>query len=266
MGRRDRLSSLRGRLAPANPPLMAKAIAVRSWSGRSAGYVGRLSCTMSLVLALGGCASAHSAPASGDDPGTATPSTDAPKGSDSSGSAGTSPASLANAPREEIWASFVADFNAHDPERLERWNAPSGMLLLDNSGAFVRVRHLAGASALHSLEGTYDGARVKTLTLPEALDTGPIPQVQCENTPEVKPGVYLGDGDGSYIQKFIDALQEYELAPPDEVTKIREVFAQNAGFERFMAADTKQSLKFLFGKKGGNIVLLAVDAVVPCSA
>lgn len=242
---------------------MAEPNVSRCRSGQSAL---RFSSLVSLLLALAGCGGTQPAPVTSDDPGAATPPTETPSGADTPDPAGTSPASLENAPREEIWASFVADFNAHDPKRLERWNAPDGMLLLDNPGAFVRVKNLAGASALHSLEGTYDGARVKTATLPEVLDAGPIPKVQCEDSPEVKSGVFLGDDDGAYLQKFIDALEQYELAPPAEVAKIREVFAKSSGYERFMAADTKQSLKFLFGKKDGNVVLLAVDAVVPCSA
>jgi hypothetical protein len=166
---------------------------------------------------------------------------------------------------EAVWASFVTDFNSHEAAELAAWSAPGGVLLLDNPGAFVRVRLLDSQETVYGLEGSFDGARIKAVELSAAIDGRAIPQPTCDDA-EYPVGVFLESTDGAYVEKYINALEEYDLAPPQEVDRLRHAFAAPSGKERFLVADTKHHVKFLFEKTEDGVHLLAIDAIVPCSA
>jgi hypothetical protein len=140
------------------------------------------------------------------------------------------------------------------------------VLLLDNPGAFVRVTRIESAPSLREQPGEFDGARIKKLTFSHVIDAGDVPQADCAKTPEVAFGTFLGETSGERVSKFIEALEQYDLASPEEVGQLRETWASSSGSERFVVSDTKQSVAFYFGVEGSSVVLLAVDAVVPCSA
>lgn len=176
------------------------------------------------------------------------------------------PASSGDESPASVWSRFVADWNGQDAQKLATWSAPQGVLLLDNPGAFVRVTRLADAPALREQPGDFDGARIQKLSFSAALDPGEVPSADCAKTPEVSPGTFLGDTDGQRISKFIEAMGTYDLAPADEVKKLRETWAASSAAKRFVVSDTKQSVAFYFGVSGSKVSLVAVDAVIPCSA
>lgn len=165
-----------------------------------------------------------------------------------------------------MWQQFVTDWNSGKPEALDRWSPAQGVLLLDNPGAFVRVRLFDGARALFAQEGGYDGARVQTLKFSKDLTEGSIPRTNCEHDEPLAPGTYLEDSDGARLATVIGAMGEYELAPPEEVARMKAAFEKSSGLTLLTVADTIQSVAFTFAVASQGPVLIAVDAVVPCSA
>lgn len=188
----------------------------------------------------------------------------------SSGSDGTSPARAValedRAALIQIWQEFASDWNSKDPARLARWNPPQGVFLLDNPGAFVRVQLRAGVPELLTLPGEYDGARIKSALLSETIDEGPLPQVRCEDAEVLPNGVFLGATDASFLATYVTATREYDLAPQDEAAHLAEVERSYAPFKKFLVHDTRANISFLFALAEGAVVVVAVNAVIPCSA
>lgn len=166
----------------------------------------------------------------------------------------------------QVWSQFAEDWNSKDPQRLSRWNAAQGVFLLDNPGAFVRVVLYEGLAQLLALPGEYDGARIKSITLNETVDEGPLPSVSCEDPEGLPPGVFLGATDASFVTTYVEAMEEYQLAPKDEAARLLEVEKGYAGFKKFLVHDTRANVSFLFAIAQGETVIVAVNAVIPCSA
>ena len=165
-----------------------------------------------------------------------------------------------------IWSQFAKDWNSKDPVRLSRWNAPQGVFLLDNPGAFVRVVVYGGLDEILTLPGEYDGARIKSIALSETVDDGPLPSVSCEVPEGLPKGVFLGATDASFLTTYVEAMAEYQLAPQDEVTRLAEVEKDYASFRKFLVTDTRENVSFLFASAQGKVVVVAINAVIPCSA
>ncbi len=166
----------------------------------------------------------------------------------------------------QSYLSFVQAWNEKDRQALSTFSAPSGVLLLDNPGAFRRMQTLPSVESLLDLPGEFDGARIKALSLSEKPEEKPVPEVRCEDDPSVKEGLFLAEAGGDFLLKQLEAELEYELSTKEEVDLKRPVAEAAASAIRFVVADTKHSVKFYFGTVDGAIRLLAVDAVIPCSA
>lgn len=168
-------------------------------------------------------------------------------------------------PRQQ-WEQFVRDFNARKPE-LAEWVPHQGLLVLDNPGAFVRVRGFSSFDALFALPGEFDAARIKSLTLDADVTGAVLPApVDCEKDEAPQPGVFLGAGSAEYLVERVGALSEYELAPADEVSALEAPARKAADDADFIVHDVGRNVKFVFGEVAGRVKLLAIDMVVPCSA
>jgi hypothetical protein len=165
-----------------------------------------------------------------------------------------------------MWSRFVAAFLQGADGALAEWSLGPGLLLLDNPGAFTRVALLSDVPALLHMEGRYDGARVQGLPLVASVTAGSIPQASCEEPSTSRQGTFIGPTDGAFLTVYVDAMEEYELAPAAVVARLREVVAASKDVEKFLVYDTKNEVRFLFGIVDGRAKLLAVDAVIPCSA
>jgi hypothetical protein len=166
----------------------------------------------------------------------------------------------------KVWSEFAKDWNSKDPARLARWNPTEGVLLLDNPGAFIRVERKSGVPELLTLPGNYDGARIKSVLLSETVDEGPLQKSSCEEPDGLKKGVFLGVTDASFVTTAVKAMDEYDLAPQDQVTLLAKVEQTYAAFEKFVVHDTRADVSFVFALAGEKIVIIAVNAVIPCSA
>lgn len=236
---------------------------------------------LTLLLAAAGC---HSAPGGARAPETAP---DAAPGAASATPPLASPAEEGNAPPQKsssgastvsavslkdraalltVWAEFAKDWNSKDAARLARWNPSEGVLLLDNPGAFIRVERKSGVPELLTLPGEYDGARIKSVHLSEAVDEGPLQKSSCEDPDGLKKGVFLGVTDASFVTTAVKAMDEYDLAPQDQVALLAKVEQTYAVFEKFLVHDTRADVSFVFAVAGEKIVIVAVNAVIPCSA
>lgn len=148
---------------------------------------------------------------------------------------------------------------------LAAFRAASELVALDNPGAFVRVRAFGDAGALFALEGEYDLARVKKLRLRAELSPGDAPRPSCEDdTP--KKGVFVVPVDRFQLDVRFDALKKYELASDAEVARLETPVHAARKNAQFAIYDLEQNVGFLFGFEGARPVLLALDAVIPCSA
>lgn len=198
------------------------------------------------------------------------PQEDAPGTEDAEeASSGTSPdlniASASTFPLAD-YKTFVRAWKAKDRQTLTRFSAKQGVFLLDNMGAFRRMRLVKSVPALLELEGEFDGARIKKLSLSESVEERPVPPSICEGTEAPALGVFLAGANGEFLKKQLENELEYEIETPAEVEKKRPSAERSAPAIQFIVADTKQSVSLYFGMVEGKFLLLAVDATVPCSA
>jgi hypothetical protein len=166
---------------------------------------------------------------------------------------------------EALWQAFAQAWNSGDTSELARFRAQSGLLGLDNPGAFVRVRHFSGTEALRALEGEYDLARLKGIVLRPVLASGEAPRPSCET--EVRAsGTFIAPPERLLLDKRVAALREYQLASKAEMEQMEPAVQAARTEAQWAIYDLDANVGFLFGKEAGRLVLLAIDAVVPCSA
>jgi len=166
---------------------------------------------------------------------------------------------------ELTWALFVKAWNDHDAALLNDFRSRHGLVLLDNPGAFVRLSRTVGPAEISALEGHFDRARLKSVRLESELHAGEAPESDCTSDAKGQ-GTYRASPARLRVKERWQALARYELASPLEIEDLRgsvENAEQNA---RFAVYDLANHVGFLFGQEGANLVLLAIDAVVPCSA
>jgi hypothetical protein len=201
----------------------------------------------------------------GGGPGVQT-SEDVSKTPSSTGGASSSSLSSQVEPSaESTWQSFVQAWNSGDAGALRPFQARLGLLALDNPGAFVRLRHLSTMAEIRALEGEHDLARLKHVTLRTALQSGDAPKANCETDLRLS-GTFVTSVDRFLLEKRFAALQEYQLAREDEIQKLKPSVEAAKSEAQVAVYDLDANVGFLFGKEEGRLVLLAIDAVVPCSA
>lgn len=175
------------------------------------------------------------------------------------------PANPADESAEQVWRRFVVAWNGPDQKQLERFHARNGLIALDNPGAFVQMRLLQSVAELQALEGHYDLARLKGVRLNAELEAGDAPARSCEEDVPNK-GTYRAPVDRFLLEPRFRALSEYDIAPPAEVSRLEGPTQAASEAARYAIYDLDSNVGFLFGDEGGRIVLLAIDAVIPCSA
>ena len=164
-----------------------------------------------------------------------------------------------------IWREFASAWNSRDAAALARFDAAEGLLVLDNPGAFVRLRRFANIADLFAQAGPYDGNRVPQLQLQSSYSTEAAPQITCEN--DVQPqGTFLTETGRAQVAVRYEALTTYELADAKTIEALRPVVDQAQLVRGFAVYDLTQSVGFVFSTQGGRATLVAIDAVVPCSA
>jgi hypothetical protein len=163
------------------------------------------------------------------------------------------------------WQSFVQAWNSGDAQALRPFQARLGLVALDNPGAFVRLRHLSTMAEIRALEGEHDLARLKHVTLRALLQSGDAPKANCETDVRLS-GTFVTQVDRVLVEKRFAALREYQLATEDELKKLEPSVQAAKSEAAFAVYDLDANVGFLFGKEEGRFVLLAIDAVIPCSA
>ena len=164
-----------------------------------------------------------------------------------------------------MWKEFASAWNARDSVALARFNAAQGLLVLDNPGAFVRLRSFTNIAGFFAEAGPYDGNRVPQHQFSLSYSPDAAPKVSCES--DVLPqGVFLAETGRAQVADRYKALTTYELADEKTIEKLRPVVDQAKQVRGFAVYDLKQSVGFLFSTHGGRPTLVAIDAVVPCSA
>lgn len=165
----------------------------------------------------------------------------------------------------EIWREFTARWNAHDPESLASYEPEDGLLLLDNPGAFVRLRSIAGLKELAREASPHDGNRVFALDFSPQLEPGEAPLTTCESDEPLR-GTFVTPSDRAKLTLRFQAAIEYELLKSGEAEALRPLVVNVEQKAIFAIYDLNQSVGFVFAKQGSQIKLLAIDAVIPCSA
>lgn len=164
-----------------------------------------------------------------------------------------------------IWNRFVSAWNGEDEAQLELLRSGDGVLALDNPGAVVRIRHFGGIGELRALEGEHDLARVKRVRLDALLSPGEPPKSKCEEDQALK-GTFLAPPDRLMLDERFRALGQHELASNSEIARLQGPVEAARQAARFSVYDLSANVGFLFGEEDGRVVLLAIDAVIPCSA
>jgi hypothetical protein len=171
---------------------------------------------------------------------------------------------VAPAPAEQ-WATFVAAWNTGDPAKLVPYTPSQDLLVLDNPGAFVRLTAFSSLSAYFTQPNEHDGARVTKLHLSTALKSETAPTANCESGVALT-GSYLTTPARAQLVQRVQALADYKLAPADEVARLNALVQVIEAAAVFAVYDLDQSVGFLFAHNANGMSLVAVDAVVPCSA
>ena len=206
--------------------------------------------------------------------GGSSPSVAAPEASEppaEAGEAQAEPAASEESPESadmdmaSMWKEFASAWNARDAAALAQFDAPEGLLVLDNPGAFVRLRSFANIAGLFAEAGPYDGNRVPQLQLPSSYSTDAAPQTTCENDDQPQ-GTFLAETGRAQVAVRYEALSTYELADAKTIEALRPVVDQAKLVRGFAVYDLTQSVGFIFSTQGGRATLVAIDAVVPCSA
>lgn len=167
--------------------------------------------------------------------------------------------------KAELWRRFAEAWNAVDAGRLKTFQARGGLIALDNPGAFVRMRLLRGPEDIQRLEGDYDLARLKRVRLKADLAPGEAPKPSCEDDVRLT-GTLRAPADRPLLGVRFRALGEYELASPSEIAQLEGPVKTATETARYAVYDLDANVGFLFGAEGDRMVLLALDAVIPCSA
>lgn len=164
-----------------------------------------------------------------------------------------------------MWKEFASAWNARDSAALARFDAGDGLLVLDNPGASVQLRGFANIASLFAQAGPYDGNRVPQLQFALSYSTDAAPQISCES--DVPPqGTFLTETGRAKVADRYKALTTYELADTKSIEALRPVVDQAKLVRGFAVYDLKQSVGFIFSTHAGRPTLVAIDAVVPCSA
>jgi hypothetical protein len=164
-----------------------------------------------------------------------------------------------------MWKECARAWNARDSVALARFNAAQGLLVVDNPGAFVRLRSFTNIADFFAEAGPYDGNRGPQQQFSLSYSTDAAPKVSCED--DVLPqGVFLAETGRAQVADRYKALTTYDLADEKTIEKLRPVVDQAKQVRGFAVYDLKQSVGFLFSTHGGRATLVAIDAVVPCSA
>lgn len=164
-----------------------------------------------------------------------------------------------------MWKEFASAWNARDAAALARFSADQGLVVLDNSGAFVRLRRFESIAKFFSQAGPHDGNRVPQLQFAPSPSPDAAPEVSCES--DVLPkGTFFAETGRAKVAARYDALTTYQLADAKTVEDLRPVVDQAKLVRGFAVYDLSQSVGFIFSTQGGRVTLVAIDAVVPCSA
>jgi hypothetical protein len=166
---------------------------------------------------------------------------------------------------ERVWRDFVSAWNSRDPKKTAPWDPSRGLILIDNPGAFTRLRPTAGIGKLAELEGEFDGARVKIVNLDATLEAAEAPSTDCgAEIPD--QGNFVAAPERVKLKLRWEALSKYELASVEEIQALEGPVRHATAAAWFTVYDIRQNVGFLFGREGARTVLLAIDAVFPCSA
>lgn len=216
--------------------------------------------TVGLGMALLGCHGGGNPPLDPSSPSVSTQ----PEASNPTAPTSEDPAAASES-SEQVWLRFVAAWNGSDPAQLAQFRAQSGLIAFDNPGAFVQMRLLQSAADLQTLEGEYDLARLKNVRLSPELEPGEAPAQNCEDDVPTK-GTFQAPVDRFRLDVRFRALGEYDLAPPAEISRLEGPTKAASEAARYAIYDLESNVGFLFGIEEGRVVLLAIDAVIPCSA
>ena len=198
----------------------------------------------------------QSTPAADDAPASAEPS--------GSQAVDAQPPRASRTPAEE-WASFVAAWNTGDAAQLARYEAAQDLLVLDNQGAFVRAQSFISLATFFAQAGEHDAARVPRLRLSSVLTSNAPPVSNCESEVTLS-GTFLTGPARAQLTRRVQAVKEYQLAPAEVVERLLPLTQVIEGAAVFAVYDLGQSVGFLFAQNAEGITLVAIDAVVPCSA
>jgi hypothetical protein len=163
------------------------------------------------------------------------------------------------------WARFVEAWNARDKQALETFRSSQGLVLMDNPGAFVRLSRVGSVVEIDALEGHFDRARLKSVRLDAAVSPGDAAENNCAVDAKAE-GTFQTLPARLRLKDRWAALTRYQLASDLEVEALRAPVENAEAEGRFAFYDLSDNVGFLFGDEQGHLVLLAIDAVVPCSA
>lgn len=170
------------------------------------------------------------------------------------------------APAEQTdWERFVEAWNSSDLSALAGFTTDDGLLVLDNPGAFVRVERFASIAALKALPGNFDRARLKEVRLKPSWSSEPLASPDCSEL-MTQSGVHRAAVERFRLSIRVKGLIDAEVLSKQEGALLVDQAMAIESTARFAVYDLDNNVGFLFGGEGGRLRLLAIDAVIPCSA
>jgi hypothetical protein len=164
---------------------------------------------------------------------------------------------------------FLLAFNNKDVAEIDKYiDKDYGAFVIYNPGAFVVSKHIYSFAEITSMEGTYDAANLKVTKINCANPRSGLEPVYSCDMPEGwnKQGCFYGTEKTIELHKLYTDMVTYELMSENTAAEPMRKASLSENNHKFFLYNTDETIGFHFGKRNGNIYLIAIDRVIPCSA